>query len=326
MSKQDKIKQNEAIVVGVENFRRAETNRMFFGMVRNAGGTNQFDHKLQPQSVDRDQQNVIRMNRDTLYTGGVVNITKGATLIVPDPGERYISVGIYNQDNYVNNVFHEAGTYELTMAEFDTPYVAVIARILVDASDPDDIAVVNALQHGFAVSAVSAEPFVLPNYDPDSYKRTFDALIELSRGLTNLAGMGGSKEKTNPVRHLIGTAFAWGGLPLEEVLYHNVYPDLPIGEYQITVQDVPVDGFWSVTVYNKDGFLEKNDRDAYNVSNINGARNEDGSITVHFGGCGDGRVNCLPITEGWNYVVRMYLPRAEILDGTWKFPAVEPVK
>ncbi len=24
--------------------------------------------------------------------------------------------------------------------------------------------------------------------------------------------------------------------------------------------------------------------------------------------------------KGWNYTVRLYRPRAEILDGTWKFP------
>ena len=53
--------------------------------------------------------------------------------------------------------------------------------------------------------------------------------------------------------------------------------------------------------------------------------NPDGSITIHFGGCGDGRVNCIPITEGWNYAVRMYSPREEILDETWTFREPESV-
>src|SRR4026208_1121061 len=30
--------------------------------------------------------------------------------------------------------------------------------------------------------------------------------------------------------------------------------------------------------------------------------------------------NCIPIVKGWNYTVRLYRPRPEILDGTWKFP------
>jgi hypothetical protein len=53
--------------------------------------------------------------------------------------------------------------------------------------------------------------------------------------------------------------------------------------------------------------------------------NDDGSITIHLGGCDDDRVNCIPITPGWNYAVRMYQPRTEILDGTWSFPDFEPV-
>ena len=35
--------------------------------------------------------------------------------------------------------------------------------------------------------------------------------------------------------------------------------------------------------------------------------------------------NLLPIVEGWNYAVRLYRPRPEILDGSWTFPATEPV-
>jgi len=46
---------------------------------------------------------------------------------------------------------------------------------------------------------------------------------------------------------------------------------------------------------------------------------------VHFGGPDDGRPNRIPIVEGWNYTVRLYRPRAEILDGTWTFPSVEPI-
>ena len=34
----------------------------------------------------------------------------------------------------------------------------------------------------------------------------------------------------------------------------------------------------------------------------------DGSVIVHLGGCGDGRPNCLHIMDGWNYTVRLYRP------------------
>jgi hypothetical protein len=30
--------------------------------------------------------------------------------------------------------------------------------------------------------------------------------------------------------------------------------------------------------------------------------------------------------DGWNYLVRLYRPHKEILDGKWKFPAPQPVE
>jgi len=54
--------------------------------------------------------------------------------------------------------------------------------------------------------------------------------------------------------------------------------------------------------------------------------NEDGSITINFGGCEDGRVNCIPVREGWNYTVRMYEPREEAINGIYKFPEIKEVK
>jgi hypothetical protein len=83
---------------------------------------------------------------------------------------------------------------------------------------------------------------------------------------------------------------------------------------------VPVDGFWSISVYNAEGYYQPNELNAYSINNIIAKKSEDGSITVQFGGC-DGTIpNCLPIMKGWNYTVRLYRPRAEILNGTWTFP------
>jgi hypothetical protein len=97
-----------------------------------------------------------------------------------------------------------------------------------------------------------------------------------------------------------------------------------VGEYSINVRDVPVDGFWSISVCNAEGFFEPNDSNAYSVNNVTAVADDDGSVTVHFGGCEEGRPNCLPLTDGWNYTVRMYRPRPEILDGSWTFPEITP--
>ena len=94
--------------------------------------------------------------------------------------------------------------------------------------------------------------------------------------------------------------------------------------HAVTVEDVPVHAFWSVTVYDADGYLAANDLGRNSYNNITAAPNEDGSITIHFGGCGDDRTNCIPTTPGWSYLVRLYEPGPEILDGSWTFPKPQP--
>jgi hypothetical protein len=77
-------------------------------------------------------------------------------------------------------------------------------------------------------------------------------------------------------------------------------------------------------VYNADGFFEPNESGAYSVNDITAAHDADGSVTVRFGGDGDPKRNSLPITEGWNYLVRLCRPRPEIISGHWTFPALDP--
>ena len=75
--------------VDAGTFVRAETDRMFTDLQRDAGGVNRFQHNREPASVDR--QTVVRMNRDTLYSFAVVDLAGGATLTLPDAGGRYLS-------------------------------------------------------------------------------------------------------------------------------------------------------------------------------------------------------------------------------------------
>lgn len=309
-----------SVHVNVDNFALAETHRMMHDLQRDAGGVNRFLHNRLPADIDK--QTVIRLNRDTLYSFAVVDISAGATLTIPEHGDRYLSAMIVNEHHYINRIFHDAGEYELTVQQFDTPYVVVAVRTLVDPADAADLAAVSALQDQIQLTSASAVAFEYPDYDATSLDETRDALLALARNLAAFDRTFGTRDEVDPVRHLIGTAAGWGGLPSSEASYIGVDPRLPVGQYELTVGEVPVDGFWSLSVYNAGGFFEKNDRDAYTINNITGIRNDDGTITVRFGDYPEGTPNALPITDGWNYLVRLYRPRPEIADGSWSFPTL----
>jgi hypothetical protein len=311
-----------AILVNVDNFVLAETHRMFADLQAVAAGIGSFRHNRTPARID--EQTVIRMNRDTLYSFAIVDLAQPARLRLPDADGRYLSAMIVNEDHFVNGVLHEAGEHTLTSDQYGSRYVLVGVRILVDPNDPADVAAVAAVQDGLQIEGGSSEVFVKPDYDVDSLDATRDALLALARGLNNFDRMFGAPAEVDPVRHLIGSAAGWGGLPSSEATYIGVDPQVSVGDYELVFKDVPVEAFWSVSVYNARGFFEPNSKDLYSVNSVTGDRNHDGSITVRFVASADGETppNAIVTPAGWNYLIRFYRPRAEILDGSWTPPTL----
>jgi len=317
----------EKVPVTADNFVRAETD-MFFGGVARQGGLGQFRHRREPMAIDN--QGVIRGNRDTLYSPAVIDLDAGpVTVTLPDSGGRFRSMIVIDEDQYVPQVIYDAGRYTFTRDQIGTRYVLLAVRTLVDPDDASDLAEVHALQDASIISQPNGTGnWDAPDWDPVSQKKVRDALLVLASTLPGSDHMFGTKEEVDPVKRLIGAAYAWGGNPDKEAKYLNVNPVRNDGKtvHRLTVPaDVPVDGFWSITVYNADGYLVANDRNAYSLNNITAKKNGDGTVTVQFGGCDGSVPNCLPIMPGWNYMVRFYRPRAEILDGSWKLPEAQPV-
>ncbi|MBN1548174.1 MAG: DUF1214 domain-containing protein [Syntrophaceae bacterium] len=311
-------------MVTVDNFVRAETD-MTFARYAKQGAFGKFLHIRQPTPIDK--QDVVRMNLDTLYSVGVFDLTAPVTIIKPDSEGHFQSMMVINQDHSMPPIEHGAGEFTLTREKVGTRYVIVLFRTFVDANDPADIKAANALQDKIAVRQANSGKFEIPGWDEASLKKVRDAIKVLAATRADATGMFGDKAKLNPISHLLGTAFGWGGNPEEAAMYDNVVPEKNDGKtpYAVTVKDVPVDGFWSITVYNKDGYMEKNDQNVYSYNNVTANKNADGSITINFGGS-PGAVNNLPITPGWNYIVRMYQPKQEIISGSWSFPKAQPVK
>lgn len=310
------------IMVSTDNFVRAETDRMFFDLQESSGGIGVFRHNRTPAAID--EQTVIRLNRDTLYSFAVVDLEQDATLTIPPHGDRYLSVMVVNNDHFINAVFHDAGEYTLSQEVFETRYAMVAARILADPNDAEDLATVAQLQDQLTITSHSSVPFVMPDYDTASFDATRTALLRLADQLATLDHMFGSRNEVDPVRHLIGSAAGWGGLPTTEASYLG-RPGMPEGRYELVMADVPVDAFWSLSVYNEAGYFEPNDRGVYSVNSVTGVRDADGAIRVRLGDFPPDTPNAIPTPQGWNYLVRFYRPRSAFLDGSWTLPELQRV-
>lgn len=307
-----------------KNFVRAESDKMLKSYV-DMGAFGKFLHIPKPTPID--QQKVVRMNRDTIYSLGVFDLTTPVTITKPDTGKRFQSMQIVNEDQYTPMVVYKPGKYTLTQKKMGTRYVFVVVRTLVNSEDPEDVKKVNAIQQQLKAEQKSVGTFVIPNWDTASQDKIRAALKVLSATMENYDGAFGSKDEVNPCKFLFASATGWGGNPVKDATYAGVTPENNDGKtaYTLNVKDVPVDGFWSISLYNKEGYFQKNKYNAYSVNNITGTKNKDGSMTIHFGG-DPKQANFLPIMDGWNYLVRLYQPRKEILNGDWTFPAPQPVK
>ncbi|MDG1475069.1 MAG: DUF1214 domain-containing protein [Porticoccaceae bacterium] len=303
------------------NYVQAKTAIQFDKYLARAHGkVNTFSHGR--RLVGIDQRSSKRLNRDTLYSVAIVDISEGASLTIPEAHGRYMSVQVINEHGFTNKIFHDVGQHDLTVKKFDTPFVLLLVRILVSDSIPDDLAKAHALQDKLTIISASQRLYTHPDYDAVSMGATTELLLLLSQGIHDNAQAAGTKAQVNPIKQLLLTAYGFGTLPESESYLLTVTPNLTAEKaYALTVKDVPVDGFWSLAMYNKDGYFEKNKNNIYSYNDKSAKKNIDGSITLHFGG-DPLSTNYMPITEGWNYVVRMYRPRAELLDGRWIFPSL----
>src|SRR5258708_6348834 len=188
-----------SIHVNADNFVQAETHRMFRDIQAQAGGVGIFRHNRTPARID--EQTVIRLNRDTLYSFAIVDLAKPARLTLPDADNRYLSAMIVTEDHFVNDVFHEASEYTLTSDQYGSRYVLVGVRILVDPNDSGDVAAVAVIQDRLAIDARSSQTFVMPDYDLESLDATRDALLALARGLDTFDRPFCASTDVSPVRH-----------------------------------------------------------------------------------------------------------------------------
>jgi hypothetical protein len=310
--------------VTAHNYVRAETDFQMKGYIQNLDCFGKFIHSRKPYDVDN--QVTVRGNRDTLYSFGVFDLRSPLTVTLPETGGRYQSLMIVNQDHSIWS-FYGPRTGTLTEEKAGTRYVFLVIRTFMDPNDEQDMKEAYRRQEAVGFEQADIGKFEVPDWNKEEVEQMRETINVVASTLTDTSKMFGKKEELDPAYWMFGAALGWGGLPAAAATYVNVLPEKNDGQtpYTLTVTDVPVYGFWSVTLYDDKGWMPVNKYNAYSFNDVTAKKDKDGSITIHFGG--DPKAdNFLPIVPGWNYIVRLYQPGQEILNGSWKFPSPEAVE
>ena len=309
--------------VTAHNYVRAESDLQMKVYQEKFDCFGHFVHVRAPYDVNN--QLTVRGNRDTLYSWGVFDLSSPLTVTLPDGEGRYQSLMIVSQDHSIWG-FYGPRTGTLTEEEVGSRYALLVIRTFADPNDQGDLDDAYRLQDAVAIEQADAGAFDVPDWDRQEVEQMRQTINVVTSTLTDTSKMFGKKEELDPAYWMFGAALGWGGLPAQDATYVNVFPEHNDGStpYTLTVSDVPVDAFWSVTLYDDQGWMPVNDYDAYSFNDVTADKNADGSVTIHFGG-DPTQPNFLPIVPGWNYIVRMYRPRSEVLDGSWQFPAPSPM-
>ena len=314
----------DASKVTANNYVRAESDIQMIGYIESYKNFGKFEHFR--KGFPLDNQVTVRGNLDTLYSFGVFDLRSPLTVTLPETEGRYQPLMIVSQDHSIWGLYGpKTGT--LTEEKVGTRYVCLVIRTFMDPNDEKDVKAAHRLQDAVSIEQADIGKFEVPDWKKEEVEQMRETINVVAATVTDAGKMFGKKEDLDPVYWMLGAALGWGGLPAEAASYVNVFPEKNDGKtaYTLTAKDVPVDAFWSVTLYDDKGWIPVNEYKAYSFNNVTAKKDKDGSITIHFGG-DPKQPNFLPIVPGWNYIVRLYQPRKEILDGTWTFPSPEAVK
>lgn len=309
-----------------ENYALAETQVIFseykalIASVTNTNGVGVLFHNKKP--LDPNDRTVVRINFDTQYSIAILDLTEEATLTMPETDGRYQSAWFITEEHYNPLAINESGEFKINQENMGSKYVMVVVRTQVNMRDSVDLKIVSNLMDEIQLTQNNRGNYTPSNqWDMDEIlaMRTKYQSIVVEKGITPDL-MFGKKGELTLENHNCGTAFGWGGLTVDQAVYLPYIPT-NTNPATLTLNNVPVHAFWSITVYDQDGFPVG---DAYNINSSFAKKMDNDSVVIHFGGDTNSD-NYLDIYPGWNFLVRLYQPTENYFNGAWEKPELTPI-
>ncbi len=269
---------------------------------------NTYKHNRIPSS--KDHQFVIRENADTMYSHAILDVTKSATITMPEYDE-YAIVQVIDENHYTIAEVYPGQTLRLTPDMLSVGnHVFLNTRVAAsDNSDPQALSIAHKYQDSIKLESATSNPYPSKGFNEQEVLAARKSLQKLRPKIPKPFDMFGNKGQVDPTSFVIASSAGWAGLPSDAAVY---WPEIPgnTGSVEcssLTINPPPLqyqrNAFFSVTVYNKEGWIAD---DNFALSSKRMKQNDDGTYTFRFN-C-EGQANNLVVQEGWNALLRMYLP------------------
>ncbi len=316
----------DGVVVNLDNFIHADSTRAYNKQIaKSSGKVNVIIHER--DFITPDTQDVIRSNRDTLYSRVILNVKDGATISLGNY-DGYQTANVLDINHSQIAVQKGEGTLKLDssmLTEGDFVYIIIRTGVNRDSDGNPTLDEARKAQDEIKVKFSSNEMFNGTDYDfstLDAVKyQIFERFAEDPSKYLVRDGFGKVGERVEAAAQTM-IAIGWGGLSGTEAVYS---PFTATGERRTFSIDKPNlkfedGGFFSFTIYNENGWIAT---DNYAINSLDMIANADGTYTITFLASGepelDGDLNVVRTPRGklWTGVLRAYEPVEKVETFDW---------
>lgn len=317
---------NSGVVVNKNSFIHADSTRAY---LKELSITNGKVNVIRPLRVfaNTDNQDVIRMNSDTLYTRIILDVKGGAT-VTTKAYDGFQNIMVLDPNHSEIKTLMGAGTLkidETMLTDGHHAYIVIRTGLLRNLSKKEMFAKAHKAQDNISITYNSSEPYV-PSIKYDfttletlKYKILEDFVKHPKKDVVK-NGFGTTKTR-DPEAARVVIAIGWGGLSGTNAVYSAFSARGERRAFTINKPNLHYDkkGFFSFTVYNADGYIATMN---YAINSDDMVPNKDGTYTINFLASGEpknGLKNIVRTPRGklWTGILRCYYPKDK--DETFAF-------